>query len=562
MILVSVFAVGCHPVTSLSDASSVTPVSSAVASSVYSKEDIPAAGITLDPTEITLRPGETADIKATVTPENTTDPTVTWSSSSASVATVDASGKVTGIAPGTALVTAKAGTVSATCKVTVENSYPVSISLDSATAFLEIGGTQTLTATVAPQMALQDVVFASDDEKIATVSEAGAVTGVDAGTAHITVSSKAKAKDGKAVSASCAVIVSYQSITSFTATADKTVLYPEDTAVITPAIAPVTADPHVTYVSSDTAVLTVDDQGKVTAVAYGKASVIVIPNGDPAKNVKISFTVQDFVTQLTVTPETMTLNAADTKQITVSVLPATAPLDVTYTSADPTVATVSPTGLVTAVKAGGTTTITVATSGITAEKAEITKTVTVKIYDSVTGVTISEEHHFVSMNVNKTMELKAAVSPSTADPNVTWTSSDTSIATVSGGVVTSKALGKVTITAASVGKDANGAVVQGTYAVSVDEVVTKFTAFADKTTIKIGETTHITTAVYVGDGTVLALNQKAIFEELFLTYVSITDTGDVTGIARGNTYIMVYPEQAPQANYAITIEIFITEADA
>lgn len=79
----------------------------------------PATGITLNKSELTLTAGEDETLTATVTPEGSTD-TVVWSSSKTDVATVDsAMGKVTAVAPGEAIITATAGTKTATCKVTV-----------------------------------------------------------------------------------------------------------------------------------------------------------------------------------------------------------------------------------------------------------------------------------------------------------------------------------------------------------------------------------------------------------------------------------------------------------
>lgn len=79
----------------------------------------PATGITLNKSELTLTAGEDETLTATVTPADSTD-TVVWSSSKTDVATVDsATGKVTAVAPGEAIITATAGTKTATCKVTV-----------------------------------------------------------------------------------------------------------------------------------------------------------------------------------------------------------------------------------------------------------------------------------------------------------------------------------------------------------------------------------------------------------------------------------------------------------
>ena len=84
---------------------------------------VPATDITLDKTSLTLTNNATATLKATVTPEDTTD-TVTWSSSNPDVATVDENGVVTAKANGTATITAKAGGHSATCEVKVhDHSY-------------------------------------------------------------------------------------------------------------------------------------------------------------------------------------------------------------------------------------------------------------------------------------------------------------------------------------------------------------------------------------------------------------------------------------------------------
>ena len=80
----------------------------------------PATGISLNKSALTLTAGSSdPSLTATVTPSDSTD-TVVWSTNKPAVATVEsATGKVTAVAPGEAIITAKAGTKTATCTVTV-----------------------------------------------------------------------------------------------------------------------------------------------------------------------------------------------------------------------------------------------------------------------------------------------------------------------------------------------------------------------------------------------------------------------------------------------------------
>ena len=81
--------------------------------------EVPVAEVSLDLTELTLNIGESKKLTATVKPDDATDKAVTWTSNDPAVAAVDENGKVTALSVGTTAVTAKAGGVSATCKVTV-----------------------------------------------------------------------------------------------------------------------------------------------------------------------------------------------------------------------------------------------------------------------------------------------------------------------------------------------------------------------------------------------------------------------------------------------------------
>lgn len=78
----------------------------------------PATGISLNKSTLELTVGENETLVATVTPADTTD-TVTWDTGRSDIATVDSTGKVTAVAPGTAVIAARAGEKSAFCTVTV-----------------------------------------------------------------------------------------------------------------------------------------------------------------------------------------------------------------------------------------------------------------------------------------------------------------------------------------------------------------------------------------------------------------------------------------------------------
>ena len=173
---------------------------------------VPVESVSLDKTSLELTEGETAQLNATVLPETATNRNVTWSSNAPGVATVDSSGKVTAVAPGTATITVTTadGGKTATCVVTVTAAtVPVTgVTLSQTQASLYYNrtpNTLTLTATVVPDNATNQVVnWTSSDSTVAAVDQNGVVTALARGTAVIT----ATAADGSGVSATCTVTVS------------------------------------------------------------------------------------------------------------------------------------------------------------------------------------------------------------------------------------------------------------------------------------------------------------------------------------------------------------------
>ena len=163
--------------------------------------------VKLDRTSLTLTKGKTYTLNATVTGTNKT---VSWSSSNASVASVDKNGKVTAKTKGTATITAKANGVSASCKVTVNESAKTTIKLDKTKVTLGAGEPCTLKATVSPS---QKVTWTSSNPKLVKVDANGKLTVTNEIFNYFEVEQTVKitAKAGNAT-ATCTVTTNYERV--------------------------------------------------------------------------------------------------------------------------------------------------------------------------------------------------------------------------------------------------------------------------------------------------------------------------------------------------------------
>jgi len=148
-------------------------------------EVVNVTGITLSPTTKTMYTGESFILTPTITPDNATNKSVTWTSSDPTIASVDESGIVNAIKKGTATITAKTndGGFTATCVITVNegDKKVTGITLTPTTNTIKPGDSFVITPTVTPvDAADKSVTWSSSDSSIAKVDSTGKVTALKA----------------------------------------------------------------------------------------------------------------------------------------------------------------------------------------------------------------------------------------------------------------------------------------------------------------------------------------------------------------------------------------------
>ncbi len=236
---------------------------------------IMTAGITLDVTEKELKVNETFTLTATVSPDDATNKNVTWTTTDATIATVE-NGLVTALKAGTATITATTedGNHTANCSVTV--TQPVTdVTLDVTEKELKVNETFTLTATVAPDDATnKNVTWNSKDATIAMVNQNGLVTAISKGITYVKViSENGNFKD------SCKIEVTVP-VTGITMNSTVINLNVGDTQKLEATIKPENANnKNITWSSNNEDVAVINASGVVIAISPG-TSVITATTED------------------------------------------------------------------------------------------------------------------------------------------------------------------------------------------------------------------------------------------------------------------------------------------
>jgi uncharacterized protein YjdB len=340
------------------------------------------ASITLSPANPTVAVGATL-LMQTVVQDAAGRPIgveQAWTSSNPGIATVSATGLVTGRAPGTTALTISAGGKSLSTVVTVPAPPPsvASIILTPANPTLAIGASLQMLAAVRDDSGANlsgvALTWSTSNATVAAVSAGGTVTGLAAGTATITVSG-----GGKSTSTLVTVPAPAAVLSSITLTpANPTIAVgatQQMLAVARDAGGAVMTGVALTWSSSNATVASVSAAGLVTARAAGTATVTVAGGGKSASTLVTVPAAAPVVASILLTPANPTVAIDASQQMQAVARDAggatIAGVTWTWTSSNATVAAVSPAGYVFG-KAAGTAVITVAGGGKSA-----TTTVTV-----------------------------------------------------------------------------------------------------------------------------------------------------------------------------------------
>ncbi|HKR09486.1 MAG TPA: Ig-like domain-containing protein [Gemmatimonadaceae bacterium] len=331
------------------------------------KDPVPVASVAVTLPSASLTVGQSQRAEATLHDANgavLTGRSITWQSSSTSIASVTDAGMVAALAPGSITVSAVSEGVTGTASMTVNAPPPVpvaSVSVSLVSSSLNPGQTTQATAVLKDangnQLTGRTVTWQSSATNVATVSNAGLVSAVAAGSASITATS-----EGQTGSATLTVSVPPPvpvatvsvSLASSTINPGQTT---QATAVLKDANGNQLTGRTVTWQSSANNVATVSSDGLVSAVAAGSASITATSE---SKTGSATLTVNAPppvpVASVTVSPSAPSVQVGSTVQLSAVTRDANGNIltgrTITWSSNNTGIATVSASGLVTAVAAG------------------------------------------------------------------------------------------------------------------------------------------------------------------------------------------------------------------
>ncbi|MCH5229601.1 MAG: Ig-like domain-containing protein [Muribaculaceae bacterium] len=290
------------------------------------------------------------------------------------------------------------------------------ITLNPSSFTLIVGETTQLTASYTPADATVSLSWYSSDSSIAEVSDDGVVKAISQGIAVI----YAQGENG--VTGMATVNVVDNSVVSVTITPDNLILELDQTGQLTAQLTPANAESKISWSSMDTSIATVNEEGRVTAVGKG-TTFIYATSDNGVKGVAVVKVINSKeILSIKVVPENVEMVAGGEAQLEVEYQPSTANPEINWISIDPSIAEVNEDGLVRAVSPGATVIYAATENGMTGFAS-----VNV-LSNEVSSIVIEPDD--VTLSLDETIELTALVEPEGVEAVLTWTSTDTSVATV------------------------------------------------------------------------------------------------------------------------------------
>ena len=276
--------------------------------------------------------------------------------------------------------------------------YVQDITLEAAELSVNIGETVKISASISPSNATtRGISYKSSDEAIAKVSSTGVVTGVAAGKANITVTSKGTKADGEPVVKTVAITVNEVFLTGMELAKESVKLEINGTEQIRATLTPENASvKDLEYASENAAVATVTENGLIKGISVGTTNIVVKTKGKKAdgsiieKKIAVEV-IPTPIAELRIAQPTVKFNLQDdnphpTAKIEYEILPSNASeKGVTFESSAPEVASVSADGIITA-NAVGEAVITVTTVAKNQQGVALTGTVAVTVMSQVTVI--------------------------------------------------------------------------------------------------------------------------------------------------------------------------------
>lgn len=516
---------------------------------------LPVALVRVNPSTASLRVGGTLVLQAEgqdASGAAVAGRPVTWSSSAQAIATVSSNGTVTGIASGVATITATIDGVTGSALVTVESVPVSSVRVSPDAGALLAGESLQLTAiatdSTGATLSGRLVSWSSSAPAIASVSSTGLVNAFAAGSVTITASVEGK-------SGTARITVSRVPVSSIVVTPSALTLTTGRAVRLTAQALDSTGREligrPISWSSDNAAVASVASDGTVTAVAPGRAEITATAEGKVGK-ATIDVTPVP-VASLAVAPTTLALTVGSSQQIVAT------PRDsagnvltgrvVTWISGAPSVATVSQTGVVTAIGTGAA--LILATCE--GQQATVALTVTIAAVASISVVPSSASIVEGQGRAFIASLLDSAGNQLFGRPQV-WSSSDVSIATVSSsGSVNAIAPGTATITVAAPNAGPGGSTPSASATVTVTYAPVATASISPSApTVTVGSSAQLT-ATLQGASPAVTLSPSgrtlswSVADPLV---ASVSSSGVVTGIVPGNTTITLTASSPGQATPA------------